>query len=72
MMQPPFDDLMDGVTLQFLVLRREAAYLYDAVKVYAWSLRESLRFGEDPYNGTRIIERLRLKPYLRSVCLQYL
>ncbi len=64
-MQPPFDDLMDEMTLQFLVLRREAAYLYDAVKMYAWSLRESLRNGDDPFDGTKIIQRLREKPYLR-------
>lgn len=48
-----------------LQLRREAAYLYDAVKLYAWSLKEVLLEGKDPLNGTLIIQKLMNRSYFR-------
>jgi hypothetical protein len=65
MTKPPFDDLIEELTLKFLILRREAAYLYDAVKLYAWSLKISLEKGENPFNGTQIVQRLRNRTYMR-------
>ena len=44
-------------------IKAEAAYLYDAVKLYAMALIETLEAGEDPRNGTAIISRLRRRHY---------
>ncbi len=38
---------------------------FDAVKLYAWSLRETLLEGSSPLNGTLIIQKLKNKSYLR-------
>ena len=65
MKKPPFDEFMNGTNFQIEVLRREAAYLYDAVNLYAWSLNQTLLAKEDPRNGTRIIERLKNHSYKR-------
>ena len=65
MKQPPFNDFLGQYLVQILSPRREAAFLYDAVKLYAKSLKESLENGEDVFNGTRIIERLKNRSYTR-------
>lgn len=65
MKQPPFNDFLGQYLVQILSPRREAAFLYDAVKLYAKSLKESLENGEDVFNGTRIIERLKNTSYTR-------
>ncbi|KAL1132652.1 hypothetical protein AAG570_010604 [Ranatra chinensis] len=64
MEKPPFNfpnpvGYLGGVKL----IRAEAAYLYDAVKLYAQSFLETLRENEDPTNGTAIINRLRQRHY---------
>ena len=58
MTEPPFDDYIDEISLQMLILRREAAFLYDAVKLYAAALKEMLLNGEDPMNGKALIQKL--------------
>ena len=65
MKQPPFNDFLGQYLVQILSPRREAAFLYDAVKLYAKSLKESLKNGEDVFNGTRIIEKLKNRSYTR-------
>jgi len=40
-----------------------AAYLYDAVNVYARALKEALDEGENPRNGSAIVERIRGRTY---------
>ena len=65
MQQAPFNDFLGQYLVQILSPRREAAFLYDAVKLYTKSLKESLENGEDVYNGTRIIERLKNRSYTR-------
>ena len=65
MKQPPFNDFLGQYLVQILSPRREAAFLYDAVKLYTKSLKESLENGEDVFNGTRIIERLKKRSYTR-------
>ena len=72
MKQPPFNDFLGQYLVQILSLRREAAFLYDAVKLYAKSLKESLENGEDVFNGTRIIERLKNRSYTRYEILFFL
>ena len=69
MKQPPFNDFLGQYLVQILSPRREAAFLYDAVKLYAKSLKESLENGEDVFNGTRIIERLKNRSYTRYAIL---
>ena len=66
MKKPPFNDFMANNHLQSsVILRREAAYLYDAVYLYAWSLKKSLLLNDNPLNGTAIIERLKNRSYKR-------
>ena len=65
MQQAPFNDFLGQYLVQILSPRREAAFLYDAVKLYSKSLKESLENGEDVFNGTRIIERLKNRSYTR-------
>ena len=66
MKTPPFDDFMGDERGQMLrILRNEAAYLYDAVKLYASSLKQALKNKEDPLNGTKLIQRLRNTTYTR-------
>lgn len=48
-------------------LRAEAAYLYDAVHVYAKALLSELREDGDPYNGTKLIRRLMGITYLSAM-----
>jgi len=40
-----------------------AAYLYDAVNVYARALEEALEKGVNPRNGSAIVERIRGRTY---------
>jgi len=40
-----------------------AAYLYDAVNVYATALKEVLDDRMNPRNGTAIVERIRGRTY---------
>ena len=72
MKQPPFNDFLGQYLVQILSPRREAAFLYDAIKLYAKSLKESLENGEDVFNGTRIIERLKNRSYTRYEILFFL
>ncbi|XP_035707425.1 guanylate cyclase 32E isoform X2 [Folsomia candida] len=44
----------------------EAAYLYDAVMIYAKALRDVLDKGQDPRNGSAIFENIKNRPY-RSI-----
>ena len=67
MAQGQFSDLLGATSVKILQLRREAAYLYDAVRLYAKSLRETLFEGGDPSNGTEIVRRLFNKTYFRWV-----
>ena len=67
MTEPPFDDYIANTNaLQMLILRREAAFLYDAVKLYAAALKEMLLNGEDPMNGKALIQKL-FKTHYKSV-----
>ena len=67
MTEPPFDDyIANANALQMLILRREAAFLYDAVKLYAAALKEMLLNGEDPMNGKALIQKL-FKTHYKSV-----
>ena len=65
MKKPPFDDSWPSELVDLLTLRREAAFLYDAVKLYAKSLKKSLEQKLDVRNGIEIINRLKSKPYTR-------
>jgi len=40
-----------------------AAYLYDAVNVYAVALKEALDVGINPRNGTAIVDRIKGRMY---------
>ncbi|KRT86562.1 hypothetical protein AMK59_2145 [Oryctes borbonicus] len=46
-------------------IRAEAAFLYDAVHIYARALQTTLSNGEDPRNGTAIINYMK-RTYYRS------
>ena len=70
MVKGPFANLLPERIVPMLLLRREAAYLYDAVKLYARSLREVLEEGGDPLNGTRIIQKLMKRPYFRYTAVR--
>lgn len=48
-------------------IRAEAAYLYDAVFLYANALREVLDDGGDPYDGLAIMERIRGRTYMSAM-----
>ncbi|CAM6054800.1 unnamed protein product [Sphagnum tenellum] len=43
MLRGPFANLLGETNVKLLQLRKESAYLYDAVKLYAWSLAKVLR-----------------------------
>lgn len=47
----------------FLQISAEAAYLYDAVHLYAKALIKVLRQGDRPRNGTAIIEAIKGSKY---------
>ncbi|XP_019756658.1 guanylate cyclase 32E isoform X2 [Dendroctonus ponderosae] len=47
----------------FLQIRAEAAYLYDAVHVYAKALMKVMDSGGDPRNGTAIVEAMKNTHY---------
>ena len=65
MKNPPFDDFLPKLSVDILVLRREAAFLYDAVKLYAKSLKELLLKQEDVLDGKKIIKSLLNSSYSR-------
>ena len=48
-------------------LRPEAAYLYDAVNLYARALAEVLDVGGDPRNGSAIFEAIRGRTYVSAM-----
>lgn len=48
-------------------IRAEAAYLYDAVHLYAKALIIVLREGGNPRNGTAIIEQIKGQKYLSAM-----
>ncbi|XP_046437662.1 guanylate cyclase 32E-like isoform X1 [Daphnia pulex] len=48
-------------------IRSEAAYLYDAVLLYAHALREVLLVGGNPYDGLAIMERIRGRTYMSAM-----
>lgn len=50
----------------YLQVPVEAAYLYDAVMIYAKALRDVLDKGQDPRNGSAIFENIKNRPY-RSI-----
>ena len=73
MTEPPFDDyIANANALQMLILRREAAFLYDAVKLYAAALKEMLLNGEDPMNGKALIQKLFKIHYLQGPQKQFI
>jgi hypothetical protein len=55
--------------IQFLCpqLRPEAAYLYDAVQLYAKALCDVLDGGGDPRNGSAIIESIKGRTYVSAM-----
>ena len=65
MKKEPFRDFLPEGNVDLLVLRREAAFLYDAVKLYAQSLRKQILSGKDIFNGKEIIENLVNQTYKR-------
>ena len=50
----------------------EAAYLYDAVHLYANALIKVLESGEKPKNGTAIIEAIKGSKYLSAMGYEFL
>ena len=48
-------------------IRAEAAYLYDAVLLYARALREVLMEGGDPYDGVAIMKHIRGRRYVSAM-----
>jgi guanylate cyclase, other len=48
-------------------LRPEAAYLYDAVQLYAKALCDVLDGGGDPRNGSAIIESIKGRTYVSAM-----
>ena len=58
--------ITDKKLLGLMEAGRDAAHLYDAVMIYAWSVRKILNEGlGDPNNGTLVIELLKRRPYFR-------
>lgn len=53
----------------FLQIPAEAAYLYDAVFVYARALNESLKNKQDPRDGKVIFRHIKDKPYFSESSL---
>ena len=53
----------DYVTYCILQIRPEAAYLYDAVNLYARAVLKLLDKGHDPHNGTAIIDAIKGSNY---------
>ena len=58
MRKPPFTGLLEDNLLASVSIRPEAAYLYDAVSLYARALNTILREGNSPYNGTLVTSKL--------------
>lgn len=60
--------ISDKKGLQYLIIREEAAYLYDAVMLYARSLKEVLiRSLGSPFNGSLIIQQILNKSYMSAL-----
>ncbi len=51
--------------MRILQFRREAAYLYDAVVLYAGALARVLREGKDPKDGGAVVGKILGKSYKR-------
>jgi len=51
------------VLLSVLQIRAEAAYLYDAVNLYAQAVLDLLDRSEDPRNGTALINAIMGRKY---------
>jgi hypothetical protein len=49
--------------LSVLQIRAEAAYLYDAVNIYAQAVLDLLDRSEDPRNGTALISAIMGRNY---------
>ena len=65
--------LTDKRLIGLMKVGRDAAHLYDAVMLYAWSIRKILRENlGDPNNGTLVIDNLKRRPYFRYKVLNHL
>lgn len=51
----------------FIQIRAEAAYLYDAVHLYARTLIKMLESNENPKNGTAFIDYIKGTSYLSAM-----
>ena len=61
-----FKILTDKRLISLMQVGRDAAHLYDAVMLYAWSIRKILQENlGDPNNGTLVIDILKRRPYFR-------
>ena len=65
--------LTDKRLIGLMKVGRDAAHLYDAVMLYAWSIRKILEENlGDPNNGTLVIDNLKRRPYFRYKVLNHL
>ena len=61
-----FKIFVDKRLISLMKVGRDAAHLYDAVMLYAWSIRKILQENlGDPNNGTLVIDILKRRPYFR-------
>ena len=61
-----FGILIDKRLISLMKVGRDAAHLYDAVMLYAWSIRKILHEDlGDPNNGSLVIDLLKGRPYFR-------
>ncbi|XP_046988319.1 guanylate cyclase 32E-like [Schistocerca americana] len=61
--KPPFCVPYHHSVFRSISVPIEAAHLYDAVMIYARALTEVFADGENPTNGTAVIERIRDRSY---------
>ena len=65
-----FKIIVDKRLISLMKVGRDAAHLYDAVMLYAWSIRKILQEDlGDPNNGTLVIDILKRRPYFRYLIL---
>ena len=58
--------IIDKRLLGLMEAGRDAAHLYDAVMLYAWSVKKILENDlGDPKNGTLVIDLLKQRSYFR-------
>lgn len=55
------------IIMVYIKIRAEAAYLYDAVHLYANALIKILESGGNPKNGTAIINAIKGSSYLSAM-----